>query len=362
MNQRLILEGSDALLLPFLQAHDSAVAENLLSDLIQNHADPIITKILKSKLRVPLNGSQGNQQNQDALEIAAELRVILIAELQAVQQRPFEKSIKSFPDYVAIKTYSACADYFREKNPRRWRLKNLLRYQLKQNSRFALWKAENKTWYAGLIEWAGADAQPTRTSDLNAESFSRRGDLEKEPEQWLATVFEHLGHALEFERLVTLTAEVWKITDSPLESVDDTNYRADLRWFSSAPGVDILLEQRLYLDKLWTEVSQLPVLQRAALLLNLRDAQGGSVIFFIPYLGIASEQEIAGMLELPEVEFSTLWGDLPIDDVRIADLFGLTRQQVINLRKTARERLARRMGKTDTKRVVDSKKPNRFTA
>src|SRR6185436_6217489 len=153
MINQLTLDGSDGLLLPFLQAHDSAVAEKLLSDLIQNHADPIITKILKSKLRVSLNGSQGNQQNQDALEIAAELRVILIADLQAAQQRPFEKSIKSFPDYVAIKTYSACADYFREKNPRRWRLKNLLRYQLKQNSRFALWRADNNTWYAGLSEW-----------------------------------------------------------------------------------------------------------------------------------------------------------------------------------------------------------------
>jgi len=348
MTNQLTAAGSDELLLPFLQAHDPSLAESLLTDLIQNYADPIITKILKNKLRVSLNGAQGNQQNQDALEIAAELRVVLIADLQAAQQRPFEKSIKSFPDYVAIKTYSACADYFREKNPHRWRLKNLLRYQLKQNSRFALWKTENNTWQAGLSEWAGADAQPTRTSDLNAESLSRRG-VEKEPEEWLATVFEHLGHAVEFERLVTLTAHVWKITDSPAESVDDTDYKVDSIPVSSAPGVDTQLEQRLYLDKLWTEVGQLPVLQRAALLLNLRDAQGGSVVFFIPYLGIATQNELAGMVELPEDEFSALWSDLPIDDVRIADLFGLTRQQVINLRKTARERLARRMGKTEAK-------------
>jgi len=34
---------------------------------------------------------------------------------------------------------------------------------------------------------------------------------------------------------------------------------------------------------------------------------------------------------------------LPLEDSAIAQLFGITRQQVINLRKTARERLARRM-------------------
>src|SRR6267142_6098057 len=155
MNEQLTVEVSDALLSPFRQELNPAVAESLLTDLIENHADPIIAKILKSKLRVSLNGSQGNQQNQDALEIASELRATLIADLRAVQQHAVQKSIKSFPDYVAIKTYSACADYFREKNPQRWRLKNLLRYQLKRNQLFALWKAENKTWYAGLTEWNG---------------------------------------------------------------------------------------------------------------------------------------------------------------------------------------------------------------
>src|SRR5882762_6222573 len=106
MNQQLTVEGCDPLLLPFLQAHQPSLAESLLTDLIQKHADPIIAKILKSKLRVSLEVSQGNQQNQDALEIASELRATLIADLRAVQQYPVQKSITSFPDYVALKTYS----------------------------------------------------------------------------------------------------------------------------------------------------------------------------------------------------------------------------------------------------------------
>lgn len=54
MTKELTLEASDALLLPFLQARDVAIAESLLTGLIQDHANPIIAKILKSKLRVSL--------------------------------------------------------------------------------------------------------------------------------------------------------------------------------------------------------------------------------------------------------------------------------------------------------------------
>jgi hypothetical protein len=75
----------------------------------------------------------------------------------------------------------------------------------------------------------------------------------------------------------------------------------------------------------------------------LRDSQGGSAIFFIPYLGISSHAQIAATIGLPDEEFSALWVDLPLDDSRIATMFSISRQQVINLRKTARERLRRRM-------------------
>jgi len=41
--------------------------------------------------------------------------------------------------------------------------------------------------------------------------------------------------------------------------------------------------------------------------------------------------------------FAEVWNDLPLEDARIAELLGLTRQQVINARKSGRERLARRL-------------------
>jgi hypothetical protein len=353
MSESLIAEGSDPLLWPFLQARDHATAEGLLTQLIQEHADPIIAKILRNKLRVSLNGSQGDQQNQDALEIASELRTTLVVDLRAAQQHPDQKSIMSFPDYVAHKTYTACADYFRQKNPRRWRLKNLLRYQLKQNPQFALWNAENNRWYAGLSEWrettvADNSSNPLPSSGLILEMFPKKHGPDVQAVELLTAIFERTARPVEFERLVALAAEFWQISDSPLESLDNPKREADKESINLTPGADVLLEQRLYLEKLWTEVCELPVLQRAALLLNLRDAQGGSAIFFIPHLGIASQKQMAEILGLPEEEFLVLWKDLPLDDARIAEMFQVTRQQVINLRKTARERLVRRMKKGES--------------
>ncbi|MCM3874231.1 MAG: hypothetical protein ND895_26375 [Pyrinomonadaceae bacterium] len=352
MLKEFTAEVSDVLLSPFLEARDYPTAEELLSQLIQEHADPVIAKILQSKLHVSLNGSQGNQENQDAMEIAGELRATLIADLRKMQQRPHQKSITSFRDYVATKTYSACADYFREKNPQRWRLKNLLRYQLNQHPQFALWRADNSRWYAGLSQWqeasnAGNLSGTLPSSGTILEMFATKPAQDLTPAELLGAIFEQVRQPVEFDRLIALAAEVWNITDSPIASVDDPNRDPSNEPVNSSPGVDVLLERRLFLENVWAEVCQLPVLQRAALLLNLRDAHGGSAIFFIPYLGIASHEQIAKLLGFTDEQFSALWSELPLDDLRLAKILGITRQQVINLRKTARERLARRMEKTE---------------
>jgi hypothetical protein len=46
---------------------------------------------------------------------------------------------------------------------------------------------------------------------------------------------------------------------------------------------------------------------------------------------------------MTDEELTEIWNALPLDDVAIAAHLGVTRQQVINLRKSARERLVRRM-------------------
>jgi hypothetical protein len=340
---------SDSLLAPFLTAKSESISDELLRAIIDEHADPIIRKILRSKLRVSLNG-RGTQQNQDALEIAGDLRATIISTLRALKRNPNQTAIANFPDFVALKTYSACADYFREKHPQRWRLKSLLRRRLRQNPRFALWQAEDKRWYAGFSTRpeTGAEA-PAAVEAVTHATDGKLSDAQIKPDQFLCVLFERSGRPLVFDEVVKIAAETWHIHDPPAESIDTGGSERDYPFTSSEPRIDLALEQRLLFEQVWLEVCQLPVLQRVALLLNLRDSRDGGVISFLPFLGVASKEELARLLEMPYADFQKVWNELPLDDSRIAQMFGITRQQVINLRKTARERLARKMRKLEEK-------------
>ena len=344
-------DNSDSMLGPFLAAKSESISDDLLRAIIDEHAEPIIKKILRSKLRVSLN-ERGTQQNQDALEIAGDLRATIISTLRALRQNPNQTAIASFPDFVAIKTYSACVDYFREKHPQRWRLKSLLRRRLRQNPRFALWRAEDKRWYASFSgrQDTGTQAEQPDASDSGSHPPDvKLSDAQMKSDEFLGDLFERSGGPIGFDEVVTIAAETWHIHDPRTESIDTGCAERDQQFTSSEPRVDLALEQRLFFERVWREVCQLPVLQRAALLLNLRDSRDGGVISFLPFLGVASKEELARLLEMPYEDFQRLWSELPLDDFRIAQMFGITRQQVINLRKTARERLARRMRKVEEK-------------
>jgi hypothetical protein len=60
-------------------------------------------------------------------------------------------------------------------------------------------------------------------------------------------------------------------------------------------------------------------------------------------MGIATLRQLAAALEMSAESLAETWNELPMEDSRIAELLGLTRQQVINARKSGRERLARRL-------------------
>ena len=272
--------------------------------------------------------------------------------MRALRQNPNQTAIASFPDFVAIKTYSACVDYFREKHPQRWRLKSLIRRRLRQNPRFALWQAEDKRWYASFSgrQDTGTQAeQPDASHSVSHPADVKPSDAQMKSDEFLGVLFERSGGPIGFDEVVGIAAEAWHIHDPPTQSIDTGCSEKDHQFTSSEPRVDLALEQRLFFEQVWREVCQLPVLQRAALLLNLRDSRDGGVISFLPFLGVASKEELARLLEMPYQDFENLWSELPLEDFRIAQMFGISRQQVINLRKTARERLARRTRRLDAK-------------
>lgn len=367
MDQQVSVNDTDSVLLPFLDAEDEYSSEQLLAELISRHAEPLINRIIKNKLHVSLSLAQGSHQNQDALELAGDVCAQVLSELRRLKNDSQRRAIRDFPGYVAIKAYSACADYFREKNPQRRRLRDLLRQHLNQNPEFALWEAEYRRWLCGFRVWANpsssnADQRPYSLSDplslLDDPRFTDQTVEKMAASDLLSLIFDRVGRPIDFNDLVTIAAGAWNIKDRLMESYSyDAKTSENL--VEQSVSVERAVEQRLYLQRLWKEVCRLPALQQTALLLNLRDARGGNVIFFIPHLGIASKVELAEALSMSVEELAKLWAELPLEDTSIARLLGITRQQVINLRKTARERLTRRMKTIEAK--TEGNKQHEFT-
>jgi hypothetical protein len=114
--------------------------------------------------------------------------------------------------------------------------------------------------------------------------------------------------------------------------------------YENVADVDLAIDRRVELHeqlrRIWTMVSELPPNHRKALLLNLRDRDGG-LIGTLQASGVVSMQGIAGALEMTMDELSRIWNTLPWHDLKIAEHLGLHRQQIINLRQSARAKLLR---------------------
>jgi hypothetical protein len=154
-----------------------------------------------------------------------------------------------------------------------------------------------------------------------------------------------LGAPIELDALVNTVAELQGIKDQVAPGTRDDDEESALateRLADNRTNIATELEQRLYLQRLWAEILELPVRQRSALLLNLK-IEGESVITLLPLIGIASVRQIAEAVAIPAEQFAELWNELPLEDAVIARQLKVTRQQVINLRKSARERLWRHM-------------------
>ena len=162
----------------------------------------------------------------------------------------------------------------------------------------------------------------------------------------LLAVLIFIGKPVTLDELTEVIAALKGIKDQTV-SLDEKNEEGapSLAEQLAAPTVsaETLSLQRDSLSRLWAEICELPIRQRSALLLNLRDTSGSGLLLLLPLTGVATLSQIARALELSEAELAEIWNELPLEDNVIAGRLKLTRQQIINLRKSARERLTRRM-------------------
>jgi RNA polymerase sigma factor (sigma-70 family) len=318
------MQSETQLLREFLRATEPAREEALLAALLFDGAAPVIQKTVGRRLL--------SSPPQDREDVTGDVMLDLLSRLKRLKQEggpPIEK----FAGYVAVAAHNRCDRYLRHRYPQRHRLRNRLRYLVTKTAAFALWEDAERGWICGRAAWRDRAPVP-----LDPELVARLGPRERPPAQVLAQLLDEAGGPVEFDALTALFAVFWGVRDSvsSLEAVENAA-------FSPESPADAMLIQKENLELLWSEIQELPSQQRAALLLNLRDSAGGSVLWLLPAAGIASVRRLADLVGIEAAEFADLWTKLPLSDHDIGGRLGLARQQIINLRQAARQRLARRL-------------------
>jgi len=329
----------DILLEPLLAEASDVQVDHLLSQLITVHAEPVIRGVIRFKLRL---NSYRETQRAEAEDIHQEAVLQLVAQLQRFRKLPSGHPISDVRGMAAVIAHRTCARWMRRQFPERHALKNRLHYLLARQRGFALWQDRDGRLVAGFEVWREQEKNARNLAELPAQIRTLKSDKPQQLAETVASLFNYLGGPIEFDELVSALAAGQGVTDQPIESLADDEDAA-LESPSAQPDQAWRIEKRIFLQRLWEELQQLPVNQRAALLLNLKDATGFSCITLFPATGIATIRQLADALEISAESFAEVWNDLPLEDSRIAELLGLTRQQVINARKSGRERLARRL-------------------
>lgn len=326
----------DVLLEPLLVETGDDRTDELLLQLINVHAEPVIKGVIRFKLRL------SSSQRAEADDIYQEVLLQLLAQLQKFRKLPGMHPIADLRGMSAIIAHRTCARWLRRQFPERHALKNRLHYLITRQRGLALWPDADGQLVAGFAAWQNVVSRRSLDGGaLSSLSGPSRGG--KALADTVAAIFNHVRGPVEFDELVSAVASLLGIPDQPIESLAEDEDAVASMPDHAEPDPAWRVEKRMFLQRLWEELEQLPRNQRAALLLNLKEASGFGCITLFPATGIASLRQLADAVEMPVESFAGLWNELPLEDAKIAELLGLSRQQVINARKSGRERLTRRL-------------------
>lgn len=303
-----------------------------------------IDRILVTVVSRELAGSRLRAAHLD--DIVSEARLRLLRKLRSLEDGAGDP-IDDLSSYAATVAERTCYAFFRRQWPERTRLRNRIRYAVSHHPATTLARNSDGRWLCAARHRAAAaagagDAFIERPA---AWLLQARIDVREPLPGVVAAILARLDRPIEIDRLVDALADVLGIAAAPIVVADQDDDRL-AQVPDTAGSASDTLELRESLQRVWREITTLPARQRAALLLNLRDPDGGAVLHLLPATGVVSMDAIATALGTSLDRLTRIWPRLPFDDMTVARLLGITRQQVINLRKAARARLVRRIGAT----------------
>jgi uncharacterized protein YfiM (DUF2279 family) len=333
----------DARLAEFLAAADGEAAREALGRLLEREASPLIWKVLRRQL----GGAGAGTQVADLEDLHAEL--LLKIQLQLLAARRGERRApESLLDYVAASAYNAAAGYQMARHPERTRLRDRLRYVLRRESTLASWSGRDRELVCGLARDVGRDAAPasdSRLTPLAATLATEHGGGWGRFPRLVVALLVALDRPCRLEELVAALAGALGIEEPVAAAIDDEPVEGPrgALLVDPAPAANERLAAVERVARVWSEIVDLPPNQRFALLVNLRGESGEALLEELLATGVVDRPALAAALGLAPTELAALLPELPRDDLWIAGRLALSRQQVINLRKSARLRLARRL-------------------
>lgn len=358
---------NDPLLASFLEAQNGEDE--------QKHLDHLIA-LVDSKIKAITKRSLNpNEVFQDAV-----LGVII--GLRNLKANPDSASMRDFIRYALVVASNARKEELRRERPQWHRLKGSLRYIMKTDRRFALWKVDGVGMFCGITQWRGRVPDHSRKENLGQLLEDLNGcetdilngrDAQKLGLPELShAIFSWIDSSIELDDLVTIIFDLKRLAKNTHVSIDhDEEGSLAGKLATSNWPHDLQEEWREHLERylhcLWEGVVSLKSKeQRMAFLLNFDGAGHGLKLFQMygaatlrrigeslnlseehferlwPQLG-EKARRVAEGLENYDEKFALLWMFLPIEDKIIANMLGVNRQKVINLRSKARKHLNRNL-------------------
>lgn|GEM_PF-2152740 len=321
---------NDESLVPYLQP-DETSSEHQLEYLIEKVAKPIVGRIVQHALRIDSYHTFGT----DSQDLEGDAVVRILARLRTSKADPQHHPISNFNGLVATIAYRVIADHLRTKNRHRTNLEKKIRRLFAANDRLSIWEDDEGNLLCGYVKWRGKHSHPKAPDVASLASVvSERGQLKKRNTgELILFILQTVQQPVAFKELVDLIGEVTVVKHTGGKDSIDTSQNA-----TTPP--DDLPEKRLLLRRLLLEIQKLDINQRRALLLNMTDSYGYSIEWFL-FTRIATEAELAHLLDISIDEFRELLNELPMTDKEIAERFEMDATRVANIRKAVRERLTR---------------------
>ncbi len=337
----------DRVLERFLSAPNRHAAEQELERLHREFFSVVASQVLTEELRRGVPADRGEiEETQDTFsDVSLMIRASIAQRLLTLWEQPVPKEgIRHLRAYVVTVARNACVDYLRRKYPGRHALDNSLRVALGNRPKLALWRTDIsrdlQEWRCGKPEWQNLPPIMLRFDEgLQGRIAAAIRDLSRRDA--LPRIFEITQGPVRFVELLSFLSDFWDV-EAPYRTAEReyVPFRVPKPYQSGFQPEEIATLIGT-LQTVWQQVRTLSPPQAVTLLLKLPEFEAGSYLNALVRFDITTWPALARTMGLETSRLREVAADAPLEDTEIAELLGLTPEDIPRIRQDARRRLIR---------------------